>query len=123
LPSTERLPDVLRRRLVDYIESHLGADLRIASLASVCGLSGPHFNRVFRHTFCMTPHRYVTQRRLAAARSMLATGQSLATIAYAVGFSSQGHFTQAYRRRYGETPGRSRHRASDGTDRPHSFLT
>jgi AraC family transcriptional regulator len=105
----DALDIVLRRRIVDYITANVGADLRIASLARIAGLTSSQFVRAFRRAFGTTPHRYVVERRLERARALLATKQSLATIAYTLGFSSQGHFTQAFRRRYGDTPGRSRH--------------
>lgn len=105
----DRLADPIRRRLVDHIEAHLGADLRIAALAGVAGLPTVRFVRDFRLTFGTTPHRYVMQRRLERARAMLKTTASpLAEIAYALGFSSQAHFTASFRRRFGVTPGRIR---------------
>lgn len=110
----ETLHASLQRRLVDHIDAYLGADLRIASLATLVDLPPSRFVRAFRRSFAMTPHRYVMEKRLERAKTLLATGQSLAEIAYAIGFSSQGHFTQAYRRRFGETPGRSRRRAAPG---------
>jgi AraC family transcriptional regulator len=106
--TSDRFPERVRRRVVDHIDAHLGADLRIASLAAVADLSGAHFIRMFRRSFGMTPHRYVIQRRLEAAKVMLATGRPLASIAYVLGFSSQAHFTATFKRYYGVTPGWSR---------------
>ena len=101
------MSDGLRRRIADYIDANLGADLRIASLATVVDLSPVHFVRLFRRTFGLTPHRYVTARRLERARSMLASTRSLESVAHALGFATQAHFTAAFRRRFGVTPGRS----------------
>ncbi len=105
----DRLPDGVRRRIVDYVEAHLGADLRIAALADVAGLPGTRFVRAFRCTFGVTPHRYVVQRRLEAAKTMLmTTARPLSDVAYSLGFSSQAHFTATFRRHCGVTPGRVR---------------
>ena len=49
---------------------------------------------------------YVRARRLEAARVALRDpDRSLSEIALTLGFSSQSHFTQAFRRQTGLTPG------------------
>ena len=94
--------------IAEFVEAHLGANLRVTQLAALVHLSPHYFTRLFRTSFGMTPHRYVLQRRLEAARRMLRTDTSIADIAYSLGFSSQAHFTQAFRRHTGSTPARLR---------------
>jgi AraC family transcriptional regulator len=96
------------KRIAEFVEAHLGSDLRVTQLAALVKLSPHYFTRLFRTSFGMTPHRYVLQRRLEAARRMLRTDAPIADIAYSLGFSSQAHFTQAFRRHTGSTPARLR---------------
>lgn len=106
-PSSARL-----RRAVDYIEAHLDRELTLAELAGVACLSPFHFSRCFKRAFGVGPHRYLTQRRVERAKEMvLRSGQSLAAVAQAVGFADQSHFTAAFRRETGTTPGRFREAA------------
>ena len=57
----------------------------------------------------MGPHRYTVQRRVERAKELLRhTGNSLTGIAAATGFADQSHFTAAFRREVGVTPGRFR---------------
>jgi len=59
----------------------------------------------------MPPQRYVSRRRLAAAKKMIAVGKlPLSEIAFRSGFSSQASFTRAFRRVTNMTPGEFRHR-------------
>jgi AraC family transcriptional regulator len=106
-----RLDHARTRRVLDYIDLHLEDDLTISDLAQVAHLSDFHFARVFATTMGMPPQRYVSQRRLAAAKQMIAVGKlPLSEIAFRSGFSSQASFTRAFRRATNVTPGEFRHR-------------
>ena len=58
-----------------------------------------------------TTHNFVLSRRLQRAEILLNGNTSLSEIALAVGFASQSHFTEAFRRRTGRTPSRVRRQA------------
>jgi AraC-like DNA-binding protein len=93
------------RRVREYVDVHLGESIDLGMLASVAGLSVHHFAREFKQSAGVTPHRYLTQRRVERAREMLArTDLSLAEIAYATGFSDQGHLARHFRLMLGTTP-------------------
>lgn len=61
--------------------------------------------RGFARSFGLTPHAYIVQRRLDAARRLIAAGTGLADAASDCGFADQSHFTRVFVRRYGLTPG------------------
>lgn len=95
-----------RALLIDYIERSMAMDLSVVDLSGLLGYNPDHFTRVFRKTFGVTPHQYITQRRLEKAKSMLRDrNQSLATVALACGFSSQSHLNVVFKRLTGLTPG------------------
>jgi AraC family transcriptional regulator len=105
IPSPHRLDHGRLRRVLTYIEEHLAEDITVADLANVACLSIFHFTRAFAATMGVPPHRYVTQRRLEAAKALIATGKpSLSEIAFNCQFSSQSSFTRAFRRATGMTP-------------------
>jgi AraC family transcriptional regulator len=98
-----------RRRVIDHIEAHLGEELSLARLAGVACLSACHFSRSFGQAMGRSLPRYVTERRVARAKSLLRPGgPSLAEIAVMLGFGDQAHFTNVFRRATGMTPGRFR---------------
>lgn len=71
----------------------------------------PHtFSSLFKATVEATPHSFVLSRRLERAEVLLNGELSLSEIALVVGFSSQSHFTEAFRRRTGRTPLKARQR-------------
>jgi AraC family transcriptional regulator len=99
--SRERL-----QRVRDYVEAHLDEDLSLTMLADIACLSPYHFSRSFKQATGVGPQRYVIQRRVERAkRLMRQTHQPLALIALEAGFADQSHFTIAFRREIGVTPG------------------
>src|SRR6516162_2354303 len=100
------LPPCARRRVHDYIVTHLDQKITNDTLAQIAGLSTAHFCTVFKQTEGMSPHHYVLQFRVRRTQQLLAsTEMSLAEIADAVGFSNQSHCIQSFRKIVGVTPG------------------
>jgi len=96
-------------RVQAFIEANLDRSLRLADLAQVAGLGVSRFNAAFRFSVGMSPHQYVTARRVERAKGMiLASTAPLCEIALACGFSSQSHMTQRMSEHLGVTPGRLR---------------
>ena len=70
------------RRVREYVEVHLGESIDLTMLAGVAGLSVHHFARQFKQSAGVTPHAYLTQKRVERAQEMLVqTDLSLAEIA------------------------------------------
>lgn len=99
--------------VVDFIEANIDQNLDLASLARVAAMSVFHFARRFKESVGVSPHTYIVTRRLARAKAMLQHSEDrLADIAAACGFSSQAHFTAAFHRSIGVTPGTFRRHSS-----------
>ena len=99
-------------RAVGFIEARLDRRLSLPEIAAAAGMGRRDFARRFKAALGQTPHQYVLARRLERARDLLATtDRAIADIAYAVGFASQAHMTDSFRRVLGTTPGRCRRAA------------
>ncbi len=100
-------------KLDTYITENIERNLCLSELANLCDLSMHHFARSFKSEIGKTPYQYILDRRLALARRMLTTtSQSIADIAYEVGFSSQSHMTDLFRKILGTTPAKYRQNAA-----------
>ncbi len=89
-----------------FIDAHLASEIRIVQLAGIARLTRSHFSRAFLRTRGESPSVYLRRRRLERAQQlMLTTGLSLAQIALDCGFADQCHFTHAFKRVVGATPG------------------
>jgi transcriptional regulator GlxA family with amidase domain len=93
------------RKILTYIEAHLGAPIATAELANLVRLSPCYFSRAFRRSFNDSPHAYLMRRRVERAQGlMLTTTAPLAQIAVSCGLADQAHFTRLFRRFAGESP-------------------
>lgn len=92
-------------RARDYMEACLDEPLRLHEVARVAAMAPHHFLRAFKQAFGSTPHRYLTARRMARARHLLAaTDLPVTSIGLEVGFSSLGSFSWLFRQRTGYSP-------------------
>lgn len=99
------LPPWRLRRVVDFMLSDLSADIGLADLTRLTGLSRAQFFRAFKQSTGLSPHRYLTMLRLSAARRMLDAGAgTLDEIAAAVGLGDRRRLSTLFRRRYGPPP-------------------
>ncbi|HJV73359.1 MAG TPA: AraC family transcriptional regulator [Noviherbaspirillum sp.] len=103
------LAPVIRRRLADYIDTHLEQALTIGMLADIACLSEYHLARMFRISFGMPPHAWIAARRLDRARELLkTTGMPLQQVADACGYADLSHFSHRFRAGTGAAPSQYR---------------
>lgn len=104
-PITGGLARPQLRRVLEFIASSLHDEIRLEQLAKIAGLSVFHFARAFRHSMGVTPHQYLLQRRIEAAKALLrAPGSSIDIVANATGFADASHFSRTFRKQVGITP-------------------
>ncbi len=95
-------------KLRGYIEDHYADDISLNDLAQYAHWSPFYLLRVFHQEVGLPPHAYLESIRIRAAQRLLEHDMPLVDAAYATGFSSQSHFTNAFKRFIGVTPGRYR---------------
>lgn len=77
----------------------------VQGAAAAADLSLHHFLRLFRETYGSTPHRYLTVRRIEAAkRLLLETALTVRAIGLEVGLQNPSAFGRLFRRQVGVSP-------------------
>ncbi|KPA90235.1 transcriptional regulator, AraC family [Pseudomonas asplenii] len=107
-PRPRDFAGVLRRFAEDFAQP-----LSLAQLAAGQGQSQLRFLRDFTRAVGMTPHAYLLEVRVQAARRMIESAdRPLAEIALDCGFAHQSHLGSAFRKVLGITPGDYRRRVT-----------
>lgn len=106
LPTYEGgLPPRQLSQVLDYVDTHLDRNIRLADLAQLLDLSPFHFSRLFKQSIGATPHQYLKQQRIEHAKRLLKkTDQLIVDIALECGFNSHSHLSKQFRQLTGMTP-------------------
>ena len=104
---SEREPDLLDN-LLAYVESNLANKITLLDTAHRFFVSESHITHLFQKKMRSSFYRYVTQRRLIAAKNRIERGQALEQVGEEVGFASYSNFYRAFVKEYGISPSRYR---------------
>jgi len=93
------------RKAMEFVDDNLRNDLTLDAIAAAVALSPGHFAHAFRQATGVAPHRYVLERRVKRAKTLLLQSDlPITQIAQLVGCSSHSHFSVLFNRVTGVTP-------------------
>jgi len=97
-------PSVMREA-IERVDTNLARHPSLEELSTGFGLSPSHFARKFRRSAGLSLNRFMNQRRVGLAMTLLRTTKvTLAQLSLDLGFCSQSHFTRVFRQLTGMTP-------------------
>ena len=96
-------PELLER-VIFYMEEHLGEKLTLPGVARHFYVSESTISQTFRKKMGVSFYRWVTQRRLIAAKTLIEEGRAMEQVAELVGFSDYSSFFRAFKQEYGISP-------------------
>ncbi|MEM8605437.1 MAG: AraC family transcriptional regulator [Cyanobacteria bacterium P01_H01_bin.121] len=102
----EGLSQYQLNRSIDYIQTHLEQEIKLADIADLLGMSQYYFARLFRQSMGIAPYQYVIQQRVERAKRLLRQPEKIAIAAIALecGFSNQSSLCKHFRNATGTTP-------------------
>ncbi len=116
---TEQNDQEFVRRLLEILERHLAdGELQVNDLADEMNMSRATFYRRLKQAFDMSPNDFIHQVRMRRSVELLTTtDDTVAQIAYAVGFNNPKYFSKCFRQDFGVTPAeyRTRFRKKDSS--------
>lgn len=99
-----------RLQLIDQRLSDISSQPSLSELAALCNVSVRHLTRAFRVSRGRSVGSHIAEKRADQARSLIASGMSIKSVAYTMGYSAPSNFTAAFVRATGEAPRLYRHR-------------
>lgn len=102
--STRHTIPVRIATVMGIIEKQLHTQLPIEELAERVGVSASHLFAEFKAATGISPHQYLIQQRISAARHLLVTTlEPVKAIAYDVGYTNTENFCRCFKRTTGLT--------------------
>jgi AraC-like DNA-binding protein len=99
-------------QLWSLVESRLGEEWTVESLAAECHVSGEHLRRLCMQQLGRPPMRHLTWLRMRAAAAMLTdSGEKVETVSRAVGYMNPFVFSTTFKRWIGWRPSEHRGRS------------
>lgn len=89
----------------EFVETHLERPVTLAEISGALGKSRSQTVRIFKRELGLTPYQYLIDRRIEAAKVLLASHNlPIKEIARQLCFSDAYYFSNAFRRRVGVSP-------------------
>jgi AraC family transcriptional regulator len=99
--------------LLDYLDDTFEQEWSLRNMAAEMGVHPVYLCRIFSEHFDCTLGEYIRKQRVLRAWQLLAIGDApVAEIAFGSGFADQSHFTRAFKKQFGITPGEWRRHSS-----------
>ena len=90
----------------EYLMKNMDNPPSLSVLAKIAGINEFKLKKGFKEIFGSTVFNYLTTQRMETAKNeLLQKNKSITELAYALGYSSPQHFSKAYKKMYGITPG------------------
>ena len=102
------------RKVLQYIEDHLGESVTLQSVAEHVKITGPHLSKIFVAETGVTFNHYITERRIReACRLLRDTEEYIYVIAEQVGYPNFNYFNKLFKNIMGVTPNEYRNYKRD----------
>lgn len=93
------------KKAISYINENFADTNSLNELAAKASLSPYYFSRLFKKETGLTPHQYLIETRISAAKFLLtSTTASVREIAYETGFPDESSFCACFRKKEKMTP-------------------
>lgn len=88
-----------------FIDTNYHSNINLSRIISEAHFSKYHFIRLFKSIYGLTPHQYLTQKRVNEAKIILKeSDNSVLDVCFSVGFQSPSSFIHLFKMKTNKTP-------------------
>ncbi len=87
-----------------WLELVVESNYNASQLAQICGISLRQLENYFMEDFGRSPHNWLTEQRMIAARKLLGASDSIKEVAFTLKYKQLSHFCREFKKCYGITP-------------------
>lgn len=100
-----RVVDKYKTPVWEIMEANYMYNLKIQDFANISNRSVSTFKRDFKEYYKISPGKWLTERRLNKAKSLLeTTNNSISQVAFESGFQNSSHFSRIFKEKYKVSP-------------------
>ena len=97
--------DLRIKKVLDYLEDHLGDTLKLADLADIACMSTSQFHRLFKKEVGATPFKFLEELRINTAYQKILKEQStVQQVSLQLGYNDYETFSRAFKRYFNLSP-------------------
>lgn len=100
-PERNVMPDIL-----NYIDNNYLDITTLDELAERFSYSYTYLCKLFKSVHGITPHEYMTQKKMDHAKSRICEGASVTEVSEELGYANPFNFSRAYKKHFGVSPNR-----------------
>ncbi len=89
---------------IDFINQHIDKELSIDTIAASLFLHPSYLMHLFKKETGHTIGKYINEKRLFISNQYIKSGRTMTEACYLAGFQNYGTFYQAYKKKYGASP-------------------
>ncbi len=98
------IPFILKQSIV-FINENINEKIKISDLAKQSRWESQHYNRLFTKYIGVTPYRYVLDKKIEKAKTLLTeTTIPITQVSFELGFKSHSNFCSVFKKSTGKTP-------------------
>lgn len=102
------------KNIFPYINQHIEESINLSQIVKECNISQGYLSKLFRLCFHLSVTDYIHLRKILVAKRMLSIpGNSMADIAFKLGYSDYSHFSRIFKKYEGITPKEYRNSLSE----------
>ena len=103
-PMTALRKQDLLERIREYVDIHLEERITLQAVADHFQVSVSTVTQLFQRRAGTTFHKYLTERRMAAAEALISRNIPLEEVGKRIGYTDHSSFYRAFRQKYGVSP-------------------